>query len=79
MTLTVWGNWWRPTYKAPTLSECDVSDPGARLALALSLLARLRDASREGLRVKERQLGRGLPATPAELDDTLRAFFYYER
>lgn len=45
---------------------------GARLALALSLIARLREASREGAKLRERRLGRGLPAAPADIDDTLR-------
>ncbi len=62
-----------PEWRAAQARGRETCDPGARLALALSLLARLRDAGRRGRRVKERQLGRGLPATPAELDNTLRA------
>jgi len=62
-----------PEWRASQARGGESSSPGARLALALSLLARLRDASRNGQRVKERQLGRGLPATPAELDETLLA------
>ena len=46
--------------------------PGERLALALALLERLREASLVGGAVKERQLIRGLPATPAEIDASLR-------
>ncbi len=62
-----------PEWRAAQARGRSVAGPGARMALALSLLARLRDASRNGVRVKERHLGRGLPATPAELDETLRA------
>jgi len=47
--------------------------PGASLALGLSLMARLWQASRGGKPPRERQLGRGLPATPAEVDAALRA------
>ena len=49
-----------------------VAGPGARLALALSLLARLVAASRKGVKVREGRLGKGLPATPGEVDVTLR-------
>jgi membrane protein len=45
---------------------------GGQVALALSLLGRLLDASQSGSRTRERQLGRGLPATPAEIDFVLR-------
>ena len=45
---------------------------GARLALALSLLARLKAASRRGAKPKERSLAAGLPAMPGEIDETLR-------
>jgi hypothetical protein len=41
--------------------------------LGLSLLLRLWQASRTGTRLRERQLGQGLPATPAEVDAALRA------
>ena len=49
-----------------------VAGPGARLALALSLLARLVAAGREGVKPREGRLGQGLPATPGEVDGTLR-------
>ncbi len=49
-----------------------VAGPGARLALALSLLARLVAASRKGVKTREGRLGQGLPATPGEVDVTLR-------
>ena len=62
-----------PEWRASQARGSRIADPGARLALALSVLARLREASRGGTRMKERQLGRSLPATPAELDVTLRA------
>ncbi len=48
-------------------------EPGAELALALSLLVRLRAANRDGRVMRERALARGLPATLAELDHVLRA------
>lgn len=62
-----------PEWRASQARGRSSADPGARMALALSILARLRDAGLAGKRVKEGQLGRGLPATPAELDQTLRA------
>ncbi len=49
-----------------------VAGPGAHLALALSLLGRLREARYTGVKLFERRLGRDLPATPAEIDATLR-------
>ncbi len=61
-----------PEWRASQARGSRIADPGARLALALSVLARLRDASRKGDLIKERRLGRGLPATPAELEQTLR-------
>jgi len=48
-------------------------EPGAELALALSLLMRLRGANRDGRVMRERSLARGLPATLSELDHVLRA------
>lgn len=48
-------------------------EPGAELALALSLLVRLRSATREGRVLREKALARGLPATLEELDHVLRA------
>ena len=47
--------------------------PGARLALALAMLGRLRRASREGQILSEKALSRHLPATLRELDDVLGA------
>lgn len=47
-------------------------EPGGLLALMLSILARLADASITGRKLTERDLGRHLPATPAELDIALR-------
>ena len=44
---------------------------GERLALALTMLQRLRDAQKDGRRLRSRDLVRGLPVTPAELDDSL--------
>jgi len=48
-------------------------EPGAELALALSLLMRLRGANRDGRVLRERALSLGLPATLTELDHVLRA------
>jgi len=48
-------------------------EPGAELALALSLLIRLRAANRDGRVMRERALLRGLPATLSELDHVLRS------
>lgn len=62
-----------PEWRAARARGEVAAGPGARLALALSLLARLRDAARAGERLKERSLARGLPVTPAELDETLSA------
>lgn len=45
--------------------------PGARLALALAILSRLRAASLDGRPPRERQLVSALPATPVEIDRTL--------
>ncbi|MDJ0943064.1 MAG: YihY family inner membrane protein [Kiloniellales bacterium] len=44
---------------------------GERLALALTILQRLRAAQLEGRRLRSRELAKGLPVTPAELDDSL--------
>jgi membrane protein len=46
-------------------------NPGQRLALALSMIARLRQASEAGKPMRERQLSQGLPVTPAEVDEVL--------
>jgi membrane protein len=62
-----------PEWRASQARGSRTADPGTRMALALSILARLREASRNGTHMKERHLGRQLPATPAELDATLRA------
>ncbi|MFQ5775403.1 MAG: YihY family inner membrane protein [Kiloniellaceae bacterium] len=61
-----------PEWRASRARGSEAAGPGARLALALSVLARLREASRTGDRPRERTLGRHLPATPAEIDATLR-------
>ncbi len=44
---------------------------GDRLALALALLARLREAHTQGRALGRRKLVRGLPATPGEVDGVL--------
>ena len=61
-----------PEWRAAQARGSIEANPGARLALALSLLARLEAASRAGVKPKERRLGAGLPATPGEIDGTLR-------
>ena len=61
-----------PEWRAAQERGRPVAGPGARLALALSLIARLLEASRDGRKLRERRLSRGLPATPAEIDFTLR-------
>jgi len=61
-----------PEWRAAQARGSHVAGSGARLALALSLLARLQAASRDGVKPKERRLGAGLPATPGEIDATLR-------
>jgi membrane protein len=44
---------------------------GERLALALTILQRLRAAQKDGRRLRSQELAQGLPVTPAELDDSL--------
>jgi len=62
-----------PEWRAARARGRHKAGPGASLALGLSLLLRLWQASRGGKPPRERQLGRGLPATPAEVDAALRA------
>ena len=61
-----------PEWRAAQARGSVEAGPGARLALALSLLARLKAASRRGAKPKERSLAAGLPAMPGEIDETLR-------
>jgi len=62
-----------PEWRTARARGTSKAGPGAGLALGLSLMARLWQASRTGTHQRERQLGRGLPATPAEVDAALRA------
>ena len=62
-----------PEWRAARARGSHKAGPGASLALGLSLMVRLWQASRGGKPPRERQLGRGLPATPAEVDAALRA------
>ncbi len=62
-----------PEWRAAEARRQGRHGPGARLALALTLLSRLRAASREGRVLKERGLARQLPATLGELDQVLGA------
>jgi membrane protein len=52
-------------------TRLDASQPGARLALAIALLRRLRGAQLASAAWSRRRLVAGLPATPAEVDDVL--------
>ncbi len=61
-----------PEWRTAQARGRTVAGPGAHLALALSLLGRLRAANHTGVKLLERRLGRDLPATPAEIDATLR-------
>ena len=47
--------------------------PGGKLALALAILGRLRAAAREGRQLKREEATRGLPVTPAEIDEVANA------
>ncbi len=62
-----------PEWRAARARGASEVGPGANLALGLSLMARLWQASHTGTRPRERDLGRGLPATPAEVDAALGA------
>jgi len=61
-----------PEWRATVARGSHTVGPGARLALALSILARLRAAHRSGGRPRQRALVMGLPATPGEIDETLQ-------
>ena len=62
-----------PEWRAAQARGRHVAGPGQHLALALGLLSRLRTASRSGRgALRERILVQGLPATPAEVDASLR-------
>lgn len=47
--------------------------PGGKLALALAILGRLRAVSQEGRQLKNAEATRGLPVTPAEIDEVANA------
>ena len=61
-----------PEWRAAVSRGRHAVGPGEQLALALALLARLRKTARHGGAMRERHLVRDLPATPAEIDTTLR-------
>ena len=61
-----------PEWQAAQARGRTAAGPGERLALALALVERLRAASLRGGAMRERELTRRLPATPAEIDDSLR-------
>lgn len=61
-----------PEWRAAQARGAAASSTGGRLALALALLTRLRAAMREGRHLKRHEAIRGLPATPAEIDDVMK-------
>ena len=61
-----------PEWRAAQARGRQIAGPGERLALALGLIGRLYTASQSGGATKGRALVQGLPATPAEIDGTLR-------
>ena len=60
-----------PEWRAAGQRRRRGGEPGAELALALSILSRLRAANRDGRTLRESALARGLPATLSELDHVL--------
>lgn len=60
-----------PEWRAARARENATPDAGASLALALSILLRLRGAQQDGRHLTRHELVRGLPATPAEIDAVL--------
>ena len=62
-----------PEWRAAGQRSRRGGEPGAELALALSLLIRLQAANRDGRSLREGRLSRGLPATLGELDHVLGA------
>jgi len=62
-----------PEWRAARRAGSGRGSPGSRLALALSILVRLRQAARDGAVLKETALARGLPANLEDLGDVLRA------
>ena len=61
-----------PEWRAVAARDRRTLNAGERLALALSVLLRLRRAQKDGQPPRSRALRLGLPATPAEVDDTLQ-------
>ncbi|WP_200341950.1 YihY family inner membrane protein [Rhodovibrio sodomensis] len=47
--------------------------PGGKLALALAVMGRLRAGARKGRQLKREEATRGLPVTPAEIDEVANA------
>jgi len=62
-----------PEFRAAAARGGARPDAAGNLALALSMLYRLRAAQREGRQLTRVELVKGLPATPAEVDDVLAA------
>jgi len=62
-----------PEWRAARRVNSGGGSPGSKLALALSILSRLRQAARDGKVLKETVLARGLPANLEDLGDVLSA------
>jgi membrane protein len=62
-----------PEWRAALSRDRHSRVPGAKMALALTILSRLKAASRDGTLLRETVLVQGLPATLEELDQVLRA------
>jgi membrane protein len=62
-----------PEWRAAVARDRRTRVSGAKLALALTILSRLKAASSDGTLLRELVLARGLPATLEELDQVLRA------
>jgi len=61
-----------PEWRAARARGTASGSAGARLALGLALLSRLRTALHEGRQLRRGELVRGLPVTPAEADAVLK-------
>lgn len=61
-----------PEWRAAVARGHTTYGAGARLALALTVLSRLRKASQDGRQLKRQEMVRALPATPEEVDNTLK-------
>jgi membrane protein len=62
-----------PEWRVAVTRGTRLHDPGDKLALALTILGRLRAAARDGRLLREAVLAKGLPTTLEELDRVLQA------